>query len=152
LNFLINYIFTKIVTVAKLQINIGRTGATEIQNAVKHVMYLSPGLSDNSMTAGAEALVRYAWGDVQDDESIRAGLLFPVKRILRMIEEFQHPKLVKKSASVYLAAVLEYLTNQLLEKAGNEAGNYGNVEITKDDVQQGIQKDDELKNLLIAFG
>ena len=43
-------------------------------------------------------------------QSKRAGLIFPVARIHRKLKQLpQHVKRVSKGASVYMAAVLEYL-------------------------------------------
>ena len=53
--------------------------------------------------------------------SVRSGLLFPVGRIDRYLKQGQYAKRVGSTAPVYLAAVLEYMTADLLELAGNAA-------------------------------
>jgi len=58
----------------------------------------------------------------------KAGLLFPVGRIGSQLRRGQYARRVGASAAVYLAAVLEYLTAELLEltvKAATSAAAAG---------------------------
>jgi len=60
-------------------------------------------------TAGKKAVSR----------SAKAGLQFPVGRIARYLKQGKYATRVGAGAPVYLAAVLEYLTAEVLELAGN---------------------------------
>jgi len=51
--------------------------------------------------------------------SSRAGLQFPVGRVHRLLRKGNYAQRVGAGAPVYLAAVLEYLTAEILELAGN---------------------------------
>ncbi|RVX20509.1 Histone H2AX [Vitis vinifera] len=53
--------------------------------------------------------------------SRRAGLQFPVSRISRSIKDGNYAERVSRTAPVYLSAVLEYLSAEVLELAGNVA-------------------------------
>ncbi|PNH02281.1 Histone H2A [Tetrabaena socialis] len=53
--------------------------------------------------------------------SAKAGLQFPVGRIARYLKKGKYAERVGAGAPVYLAAVLEYLTAEVLELAGNAA-------------------------------
>jgi len=53
--------------------------------------------------------------------SARAGLQFPVGRMHRLLKKGHYAERVGAGAPVYLAAVLEYLSAEILELAGNAA-------------------------------
>ncbi len=53
--------------------------------------------------------------------SSRAGLQFPVGRVHRLLRKGNYAQRGGAGAPVYLAAVLEYLTAEILELAGNAA-------------------------------
>ncbi|XP_016414870.1 histone H2A-like [Sinocyclocheilus rhinocerous] len=53
--------------------------------------------------------------------SSRAGLQFPVGRVHRLLHKGNYAERVGAGDPVYLAAVLEYLTAEILELAGNAA-------------------------------
>ncbi|CAL8239989.1 unnamed protein product, partial [Gadus morhua 'NCC'] len=53
--------------------------------------------------------------------SSRAGLQFPVGRVHRLLRKGNYAHRIGAGAPVYMAAVLEYLTAEILELAGNAA-------------------------------
>ncbi|KAJ3435444.1 histone h2a [Anaeramoeba flamelloides] len=80
--------------------------------------------------------------------SFKAGLQFPVGRIHRHLREGKYANRVGAGAPVYMAAVLEYLTAELLELAGNAAIDNKKQRILPRHVQLAIKSDDELGKLL----
>ena len=60
-------------------------------------------------------------GGKSTSRSAKAGLQFPVGRMARYLRQGGFAKRVGAGAPVYMAAVLEYLTAELLELAGNAA-------------------------------
>ena len=80
--------------------------------------------------------------------SARAGLQFPVGRISRFLRKGRYAARVGGGAPVYLAAVLEYLTAEILELAGNAARDNKRSRIIPRHVQLAIRNDEELNKLL----
>ena len=81
-------------------------------------------------------------------QSSKAGLIFPVGRIGSMLRKGRYTKRVAAAAPVYLAAVLEYLTAELLELSGKVAGQQKKKRITPRAVTLAVRHDDELSQLL----
>jgi len=80
--------------------------------------------------------------------SRRAGINFPVGRIHRLMRKNHYAERISAGAPVYLASVLEYLTAEILELAGNAASERKKNRITPRFVNLAIRNDDELNRLL----
>uniref|UniRef100_A0A8C4TMI8 Histone H2A n=1 Tax=Erpetoichthys calabaricus TaxID=27687 RepID=A0A8C4TMI8_ERPCA len=80
--------------------------------------------------------------------SSRAGLQFPVGCVHRLSEERQLCRASGCRCSVYLAAVLEYLTAEILELAGNAARDNKKTRIIHRHLQLAVRNDEELSKLL----
>ena len=79
--------------------------------------------------------------------STRAGLQFPVGRIHRYLRNAQQLERVSIAAAVYLAAVLEYLTAEVLELAGNVSNELKVKRITPRHILLAVKNDSELNTL-----
>ena len=79
--------------------------------------------------------------------STRAGLQFPVGRIHRYLRKGNYSKRVGSGAPVYLAAVMEYLTAEIIELAGNAARDNKKKRIIPRHLLLAIKNDEELNNL-----
>lgn len=81
------------------------------------------------------------------DGTDRAGLKFSVARCKEMIEK--KSSRVSETAGVYLAGVLEYLTAEILELAGNACKDERKKVITPYHVKKVVENDQEL--LILIF-
>lgn len=80
--------------------------------------------------------------------SKRAGLEFPVGRLERYLRKGNYAERIGTGASVYFAAVLEYLVAELLELAGDAARDNKRSRIIPRHLQLAIRNDSELNELL----
>jgi len=80
--------------------------------------------------------------------SSKAGLQFPVGRIHRHLKNGGFADRIGAGAPVYLAAVLEYLSAEVLELAGNAARDNKKSRINPRHIQLAIRNDEELNKML----
>merc|ERR1739848_544146 len=80
--------------------------------------------------------------------SSRAGLQFPVGRVHRFLKKGHYADQIGAGAPVYLGAVLEYLSAEILELAGNAARDNKKARIVPRHLQLAIRNDEELNKLL----
>ncbi|XP_058045617.1 histone H2A-beta, sperm-like [Ahaetulla prasina] len=79
--------------------------------------------------------------------SCRAGLIFPVSRIDRFLRKGDYAERIGSGASVYMAAVLQYLTYDLVDIAGNIAMGACRRRIAPGHLHQAVRDDSELQSL-----
>ncbi|CAN0271033.1 unnamed protein product [Scytosiphon promiscuus] len=87
-------------------------------------------------------------GKKSTTRSAKAGLQFPVGRVGRFLKRGKYATRVGAGAPVYLAAVLEYLTAEVLELAGNAARDNKKARIIPRHIQLAVRNDEELNKLL----
>ena len=80
-------------------------------------------------------------------KSAKAGLQFPVGRISRFLKKGKYATRVGAGAPVYLCAILEYLTAEILELAGNAARDNKKSRIIPRHIQLAVRNDEELNKL-----
>ena len=90
---------------------------------------------------------RGASGKKSTSKSAKAGLQFPVGRISRFLKKGKFATRVGGGAPVYLAAILEYLTAEILELAGNAARDNKKTRIIPRHIQLAVRNDEELNKL-----
>jgi len=123
----------------------------DIQSACRLVL---PGeLSKNGVTQANKAVTRFnsvekETGAPPMSRSKRAGLLFPVTRVETLMMELATINRKSATSAVYLTAVLEYVTAEILELAGNAASSNKKIRITPRHIKLAILNDSELSALL----
>ncbi|XP_052520888.1 histone H2A-beta, sperm-like isoform X2 [Tympanuchus pallidicinctus] len=80
-------------------------------------------------------------------KSAMAGLQFPVGRVYGLLKRGRYSDRISPGSAVYMAAVLEYLTAEILELAGNAARENKKARILPRHIQLAVRNDDELSKL-----
>ena len=136
----------------------------EIQAAVPFV--LKGELAKHAIAQGVKAVAKYEATPVEPaakgakkhpvSRGSRAGLLFPVTRIGKIMSETSTHSRKSDTAAVFLTAVVEYVVAEILELAGNMARDNNRTRIIPRYLSLPIQADPELresfKNLIMSGG
>lgn len=80
--------------------------------------------------------------------SKKAGIVFPCGRIGRILRKGNYAKRVGIGSGIYIAAVLEYLTAEIVELAGNAANDNKKKRIVPRHIMLAVKNDEELNKLL----
>eukprot|EP00727_Mastigamoeba_balamuthi_P014364 m51a1_g9552 putative histone h2a type 1-like (250) ;mRNA; r:879908-880858 len=119
----------------------------EVQTAVR--LQLPGELAKHAVSEGTKAVTKYHCSEQDKGQrasrSARAGLMFPVAAVQRMLKEGCYARRVAAGAPVYLAAVLEYLTAEILELSGNAARDCRKKIIQPRHLMLAVRGDSELE-------
>ncbi len=136
--------------------------ARAIQFAVR--MILGGELAKHAVSEGVKAISKYNYynekigvktGIKKSSERVRkekqCGLVFPISRSKAIIKSVHNGQISEK-ASIYLAAVLEYITAEITELSGNSCLYDNKKIITPKHLLDAINKDEELHGLIKRVG
>ncbi len=122
--------------------------AKQIQCAVRYEFSLE--MSKHAVSEGIKSVTRYNATE-KGSSAIRAGLIFPPSRFVYMMKSRTCLR-VSKSAGVYLAAVIEYLSAELLESSGNSVITNKRVRITPRDIYLAVKNDEDYNKMFNGTG
>lgn len=123
----------------------------EVQTAVRLIM--SGELANHAVSEGTNAVVKYtssASGTKAKPASaaIRSGLQFHPSRAKLLIKKYvPGVHRVGIGAPIYLAGVLEYLTAEVLELAGDVARHNQKTRVDRDHLMLAIKNDEDLSRV-----
>ena len=86
-------------------------------------------------------------GGKHQTKSSRAGLTFPVGRVTRYLRRGGYSKRVSPGAGIFAAAILEYLTAEVVELAGNACRDNKRKTINPRHLMLAVRNDEELSQL-----
>ncbi|NWR87093.1 H2A2 protein, partial [Furnarius figulus] len=78
------------------------------------------------------------------NKSKKAGLQFPVGRVYRLLRRGNYADRIGFGAAIYLTAVIEYMTAEVLEAAGIAARENKKMRILPRHIVLAVKNDDEL--------
>jgi histone H2A len=153
-DYFLNLLAVKIIEQVVSMLSGRKTvSSRDIQSAIRIIL---PGeLAKHAISEGTKAVTKYVAGyglknttgrSTKKDRSAKAGLQFSVSRVENIIRDNTNAR-VGEGAPVYLAAVLEYITAELLELSGNAARDNRKTIIQPRYLMMAIENDEELKKL-----
>ncbi|NXS11366.1 H2A2 protein, partial [Neodrepanis coruscans] len=77
-------------------------------------------------------------------KSAKAGLLFPVGRVYRLLRRGNYAERIGSGAAIYLTAVIEYMIAEVLEAAGTAACENKKTRILPRHIMLAVRSDYEL--------
>ncbi|NXF89101.1 H2A2 protein, partial [Eubucco bourcierii] len=84
---------------------------------------------------------------VKKNTSAKAGLVFPVACVYRLLKKGNYAERISLGAAIYLAAVQEYLSAEILEMAGNAALTNKKVRIAPRHIMLAVRNDNDMNKL-----
>lgn len=175
LNFLVNKLASAVINTATELADLNNQSTLDIKVVQSAVLEVLPGeLAKHAVSQGTKAVTKFTTHKVEKKTktsgATKAGLVFSVSKVRTLLKDCatlqkvrqkageddkRRTILVKKGcdrrvgagASVYLAAVLEYIAGEVLELSGNSARDHKHVRITARDLTLAINNDEELAEL-----
>ena len=125
--------------------------AREIQSALKSIFGYSQ-LMKHSVSEGVKAVSKFKSSEPgkrskHKTPAKRSGLEFAPSKLKTLIKKY-HNGNIGSVAPIYLAAIAEYITAEILELAGNVARDNKRLTISSRHLLIAIENDDEIKELV----
>jgi histone H3/H4 len=119
----------------------------DVQSAAR--MFFVGSLAKHATVRGVRAVTRTTTGSEKGSSADQAGLIFSPARIRSVFKTMATDKLrISAMVPVYLAAVVEYLIDELLVASVNLIKKSKRSVLTSDDIREAIRNDSELQRTL----
>jgi histone H2A len=108
------------------------------------------GVAKDKSSGGGKRMLSSQDGKETSRSSVskKSGLVFPVARFAKQLKKGGYGKRVAAGGSIYLTAVIEYITAEILELAGNAAKDQKKQRIIPRHIQLAIRNDEELNKYM----
>lgn len=150
-NTLLNLVLEKLVWLASDRVQLRGKKTLQTDDIAFAVTFLLVGsLQKHTVSEHAKALTKWSanssasTGGVRTSSAALAGLTFPPTRIENFVRKIGPSDRVSKLTGVSLAAILEYLTAEILELAGYASRDDKKVQIAAKHIDAAITGDAEL--------
>lgn len=145
------YILTKDISYKSLELAIyGKKKTISCREIKSSVEILLPGyLLENSISEGEKAITEFKNSNKKGTRQNKADIIFPPSMVEKFLRNFGFSKImITKLASVYLAAILEYITYEILDLALNNCKENKRARITIRDIVLIVKNDIDLSFLV----
>lgn len=140
INSMINVVAKKLIIEASTNSNL----AFDSNNIITAVQTIFPDiLATHAISEGNRILTK---NNTKPDYKSQ-GLLYPIIDIKTLINQYIGNDSATENAAIYLAAVLEYITAEIIELSGNTMKEFKRKRILPRDISFAIHKDEELNTL-----
>ena len=142
-------VFNRVMKEAMLLLELSGKNTLSSREVQTGVRFVLPGeLAKHAVSEGTKAVTKYfasgpSGGGKSQSKSYKAGLQFPVGRILTLMKMKYHGR-VGQGAPVYLAAVMEYMAAEVLELSGNASRDNKKSRIIPRHITLAVENDEEL--------
>lgn len=126
------------------------SSAKELDSAIRLLFPIQ--ISDILVQSGENSVQKFTNGNHRGSRQDKAGIIFPPSVAEKFLRNFGYSKImVTKTAPIFLASVLEYLTEDVLKKSNQICQDHNRVRITIRELELAVRKDDILDKIFIAF-
>ncbi|NXM76783.1 H2A2 protein, partial [Serilophus lunatus] len=91
-----------------------------------------------------QAVAKKSGNASRKSKSAKAGLVFPVARVYRLLRKGNYAERIGSGAAIYLTAVMEYMIAEVLDAAGIAARQNKKTRILPRHIMLAVRSDNEL--------